>query len=182
MVSNYRKSILSNLSKTFECLMYPVLYDHVKKFLDNNQYGFMFNKSINTNLVSYITGLAFAVDRGFKIDAIYTDFLKAFDKVNHKLLLFKLHSLGITKSTLFWCSFYLKNRLSSIITNGSQSDPYFATSGVPQGSSLGQLLFNIFTNDILQVFTNSTPYLFAHDLNSYNYEKIRCELTPNWLR
>ncbi|KAA5570056.1 hypothetical protein F3G14_19200, partial [Acinetobacter baumannii] len=127
-------------------------------------HGFMTKRSTNTNLFQYVDDVAVIVDNSGKVDAIYTDFSKAFDKVKHSILLEKLHQFGIEVPLLRWCSSYLNQRPSQVVIDGHSSNPFIASSGVPQGSILGPLFFNIFINEITNLFKYSTCYLFADDL------------------
>lgn len=164
-VANYRPvSILSTISKVFESMIHSVLYRHIHKYLISDQYGFVKNRSTNTNLVLFASELMESVDQGFQVDAVYTDFSKAFDKVNHRILLRKLYTFGLSGNLLEWCDSYLKNRPSQVVIDGVQSTPFIALSGVPQGSVLGPLFFNIFINDIAKVIKHSKIYMFADDL------------------
>ncbi|CAK1604659.1 unnamed protein product [Parnassius mnemosyne] len=111
LICNYRPiSILSTLSKTFEALVYPHLYNHIKHIISHNQHGFVTKRSTNTNLIDHVSNLAEAVDNGLQIDSIYTDFAKAFDSFDHQTLLRKLKSFGITKPFFVWCESYLEAR------------------------------------------------------------------------
>lgn len=168
MVKNYRPiSILPVFAKVFEKLLCPVLSWHLKNVISTQQHGFVKCRSTATNLVSFINEVSHMLDQRSTVGVIYTDFSKAFDKVNHELLLRKLSSYGIAEPFLGWCGSYLLDRKSSVVVNGESSDTYNIDSGVPQGSHLGPLLFNIFINDIGQCFKHSNYFLFADDLKFF---------------
>ena len=124
----------------------------------------MSGRSTATNLTFFIDSISRLVDNRSSVDAIYTDFSKAFDRVNHDTLLSKLNSLGINEPLLSWFQSYLRGRTSKVVVSGYSSDPFPVNSGVPQGSHLAPLLFNIFINDIGQCLKNSTYILFVDDL------------------
>lgn len=102
-----------------------------------------------------------------QVDAVYTDFKKAFDKVDHELLLNKIAYNGIRGNLLRWFVSYIQNRSQKVVVNGFHSGNIAVTSGVPQGSILGPLLFIVFINDIKQCFQNSKFLLYADDLKAY---------------
>lgn len=164
-VGNYRPiSILSCFGKIFESLICPLLQDHFKKYLSVHQHGFVKSRSTNSNLVSFVEYLIENLDTQKQIDVIYTDFSKAFDRISHSILIDKLAMYGITGKLLEWFGSYLADRSFYVVVNGFRSEDYEISSGVPQGSHLGPILFVIFVNDISACFVHSTPFLFADDL------------------
>ena len=90
-----------------------------------------------------------AIDNGKQVDVIYTDFSRAFDRVPHDILLYKLAAYGVTGALLDWFKSYLESRSFLVVLNGYQSDSYTVTSGVPQGSPVAPILFNLFSNDLV---------------------------------
>lgn len=171
---NYRPiSLLSIFSKIFESLICPILTSHVKPQLSSSQHGFCSSKSTETNLISYVDDLCKSVDSGQQIDALYADFSSAFDKVDHQILLMKLQCHGIHGELLKWFESYLHQRTQQVVVNGYHSFEYYATSGVPQGSHTGPILFITFVNDIVQCFRHSHCSLFADDLKIYRQVNIQ---------
>ena len=105
--------------------------------------------------------------RGNYIGAVFVDLSKAFDMVNHKLLIAKLNSFGITGIENKWFKSYLNNRTQCVSINGTISNPKTIMSGVPQGSILGPLLFLLFINDMSDSIMNSTVDMYADDTLIY---------------
>lgn len=167
-VQNYRPiSIISALSKLFERLVHSALYPIVSKILIPEQHGFVKRKSTVTNLMIFVEHLFKNMDKRIQTDAVYTDFRKAFDRVDHAILLSKLAYNGIRGNLLRWFSSYINNRSQKVVINGYHSATITATSGVPQGSILGPLLFNLYINDIGKCFVNSYFLLYADDLKVF---------------
>lgn len=165
MASNYRPiSILSAFAKLFESLLCPIIQSHIKQSITHHQHGFVPNRSTCTNLVSFTEVIVETLDTQGQVDVIYTDFSKAFDRVSHDILVSKLAGFGFAGPFLSWLGSYLRERSFYVVMGGYKSTMHRILSGVPQGSHLGPTLFNIFVNDIVNCFSNSTPFLYADDL------------------
>ena len=131
-------------------------------------------RSTVLQLLNVIDEWSEAVDRGRNIDYIYFDFKKAFDTVAHERLYHKLKAYCITNPILGWINNFLTNRSQRVIINGTYSTWSKVTSGIPQGSVLGPLLFIIFINDIVnEIF--SKIYLFADDTKSFRDINQECD-------
>ena len=138
--------------------------DHFEKHgnLNDAQHGFRKRRSTETQLIVTIHDLAKGLDEKAQIDAVLLDFAKAFDKVPHKRLLCKLSHYGIRGHILKWISTFLENRTQRVICDGKESGESNVTSGVPQGTVLGPLLFLAYINDLPECVT-STARLYADD-------------------
>ena len=149
--------VASNLTKHLN--RHNVLYDL--------QHGFRGKRSCETQLIQLIDELARGLSiRGQQTGLILLDFSKAFDKVSHTKLLFKLHQHGITQNNLSWIKAFLLGRSQCVALEGEKSSEIPVTSGVPQGSVNGPILFLLYINDLPDKITSSVR-LFADDTAVY---------------
>ena len=139
--SNYR--LLSTFSKILERLMYNRILDFLNKhkILNKYQFGFRTNHSTYMALIILLENIMKALENGESAIGIFLDFQKAFDTVNHSILLDKLCIYGIRGPALSWITSYLSNRYQYVVYNGYESECKYISCGVPQGSILGPLLF-----------------------------------------
>ena len=168
--SNYRPiSLLSTFSKILERLMYNRLLDFLDKYKILNKYQFGFRRKHSTYmaLIILLENLTKALENGESAIGIFLDFQKAFDTVNHSILLDKLYIYGIRGPALSWITSYLSNRCQYVVYNGYESERKYINCGVPQGSILGPLLFLIYINDLPAVSKLFMPILFADDTNLF---------------
>ena len=168
--ANYRPiSLTAILSKLCEHVVHSAIINHLEaqEILSDAQHGFRKRRSCDTQLILTINDLAKGIDDKGQTDLILLDFAKAFDKVSHRLLLHKIQNYGVRGSTLKWIEDFLKDRIQQVIVDGKSSNTAKVTSGVPQGSVLGPLLFLVFINDLPKCAKHSTPRLFADDCALY---------------
>jgi len=167
-VSNYRPISKQNIMpKIFENIIADKLSYLFKNVLASEQHGFISGRSTTTNLLLYHDYISTSLEKRTQVDAIYTDFSKAFDTVNHSILMNKLSSYGVGGPLLSWLLSFITNRYQLIRFNNCFSRCIEVPSGVPQGSHLGPLLFNIFINDISKVLKHSKFLLYADDLKIF---------------
>ena len=166
--SSYRPiSLLSNLNEIVEKVMYNRLYDFLEKHdtIYKNQYGFRKNHSTIHALVNMTEDIRNALDNDHIVCGVFIDLRKAFDTVDHHILLKKLEYYGVRGIALNWFKSYLSNRRQCVSINGVLSEEAKIEYGVPQGSILGPLLFLIYINDLNKAIKNSTVRHFADDTN-----------------
>jgi Reverse transcriptase (RNA-dependent DNA polymerase) len=167
-IKNYRPvALLSSPAKLFEIIVQRHIYFHSKQLLVEQQHGFRPFRSTITNLLCFSNFVSNHLDAGVQVDVIYTDFEKAFDRVNHKILLSKLYDIGFSLKLIKLFASYLQARRQYVTYGHSSSDSYLTNSGVPQGSNLGPLLFNLFINDVLSACRHSKFLMYADDLKLF---------------
>ncbi|KAK3096455.1 hypothetical protein FSP39_000336 [Pinctada imbricata] len=168
-VTNYRPiSLISCLGKVFEKCVFKHLYNFIndKKLITPVQSGFTPNDSSVYQLTDLYNTFVKAIDDGKEIRAVFCDVSKAFDRVWHRGLLYKLRRMGVKGGLLGWFGSYLWGRTQRVVIDGSSSSYLEIKAGVPQGSILGPLLFVIYINDIVENI-GSHIRLFADDTSLY---------------
>ena len=171
-VSNYRPiSLLSIVSKVFERVVFNHLMSHLIEhgILSDIHFGFRPQRSAQDALLCATRDWHLSLDSGNSVSAVFFDLAKAFDSVPHEGVLACLKSSGITGPLLTWFKSYLTDRTQQVVIQGHTSEPLPVSSGVPQGSILGPLLFILYMNSIstLCLFNSSKLVLFADDILLY---------------
>ena len=194
--SNYRPiSITSILCRMLESIIKSAVMEHCKdsNIFTDSQYGFRERRGCILQLLTVFDAWSKYIDSDIPVDTVFLDFRKAFDSVPHKRLLLKLERLGVSGNVLKWISSFLSNRQQRVVINGQSSEWTDVSSGVPQGSVLGPLLFIMFVNDLPDE-VKSYCKLFADDAKLYkdlqnleDFETIQndlnklCQWTIKWL-
>ncbi|CAB3994226.1 Hypothetical predicted protein [Paramuricea clavata] len=167
-VENYRPiSLLSLISKALERCVFNKIKDHVFEQINNGQHGFVPRKSCVTQLIEVFEYIGRELDLGKQVDVIYLDMSKAFDRVSHMQLLKRLRDFGFGGNILNWFRSYLKDRRQQTTVLGATSSALPVTSGVPQGSILGPLLFLLYQNNLPNSINHSKIATFADDTKIY---------------
>ena len=169
-LNNYRPiSLLSIFDKIIEKLMHKRLYNFLNEhsILFSNQFGFRKNNSTSTALIQITEKIKESIDKSKYGCEIFIDLRKAFDTVNHSILLSKMEHYGVRDTALEWFKSYLSNRKQYVYSNGESSQLKDITCGVPQGSVLGPLLFLIYINELPNISKLLQFFLFADDTYIY---------------
>ncbi|MBM3206904.1 MAG: reverse transcriptase family protein, partial [Candidatus Staskawiczbacteria bacterium] len=170
LLTNYRPiSILPQISKILEKLFFKRLESFVAKnnLITDSQFGFRTGRSTSMAIIETIEAITHALDQKKYAAGVFLDIKKAFDTVDHKLLLDKLERMGVRGIVLDWIKSYLERRKQYVTYNKKNSDLLDVVCGVPQGSVLGPLLFILYINDISAVSQKLKLVLFADDTNIF---------------
>ena len=170
ILNNYRPvSLLPVVSKVLERIVYNRLYNFVvnNNVLNSNQYGFQTQRSTIDAITQLCGDIIKNMDKKEYTLAVFCDLSKAFDTVQHDILLHKLEHYGVRGITLEWFRNYPYHRKMFTSFRNSKSNDTDVVCGVPQGSILGPLLFLIYINDLTNCLTNSKSVLFADDTTMY---------------
>ena len=173
-MNNYRPiSLLSIFDKIMEKIMHERLYKFLElnNILYSKQFGFRKNNSTIDALIKITDKIRESVDKGKYGCGIFIDLRKAFDTVNHNILLLKMEHYGVRGPSLQWFRSYISERKQYVYINGECSELKQISCGVPQGSVLGPLLFLIYINDLPNISKKLDLYLFADDTNIYYEDK-----------
>ena len=166
LLSNYRPiSNLHFVSKIFERAMYRRLVDFIEKFeiLFVNQFGFRKHRSTDDALIKFTDCIYDSFEKSNYSLSVFLDFSKAFDTIDHSILIKKLERFGIRGNSLRWFESYLSNRYQYVSIGSSLSQCLPILTGVPQGSILGPLLFLLYINDMNKCAPNINFFHFADD-------------------
>ena len=189
--NNYRPvSLTCILCKLIEKIIREKIVEHLDKnnLISSKQHGFVTGRSCVTQLIDVLDNWTKTLDDGGTIDAIYMDFQKAFDSVPLKRLISKVKAHGIDGNIVRWIENFLSNRIQRVIINGAQSEDKTVTSGIPQGSVLGPILFVMYIND-LPASVQSEIRLFADDTKLFTRSDLEgatetlqkdLDLLQNW--
>ena len=168
LCNNYRPiSLLSVFSKIYEKCIYQRLYSFLCQYnlIYKKQFGFRAKHSTNHALISLLETVKMFLDNDELVCGIFIDLQKAFDTVDHEILLDKMHHYGVRGVANDWFCSFLTGRKQYVTIAGVKSDSCQIKCGVPQGSTLGPLLFLIYINDLRSVFSQCIVHHFADDTN-----------------
>ena len=166
VLTNYRPiSVLTFFAKVFEKIVYNKLLNFISdnNILYDHQYGFRKGRSTQQAIITLVDKITKSQDKGDIVITLLIDLKKAFDTIDHRILLRKLYSYGIRGSMLKWMESYLTDRSQYVVFDGKVSETRSIECGVPQGSILGPLLFIISVNDICNVSPMLFKILYADD-------------------
>ena len=178
---------LSSVSKIFKQLMHESVISIAECFLSPLLCGFRKDHNTRNALLKFLETCKATIDNGGITDTLLMDLSKAFDILNHELLLAKLQTYGFGRSTLKLFHSYLSNSRRKVRINGAYSTRRETNLGVPQGSVLGSLIFNIFIADIFYLMSGSNICNYADDTILYSCDRevknviTKLELSANYL-
>lgn len=180
-LNNYRPiSVTSVVSKIFERLVYNQFYEYLSanQLLASCQSGFRSLHSTLTALLEATNDWSINIDNGLLNGVLFIDLKKAFDTIDHEILLRKLVSYGVDQKSVSWFHSYLNSRAQKCQVNGTLSNASVLRCGVPQGSIIGPLLFLIYINDLPNCLSSASAKMFADDTNISSAAESLSELEP----
>ena len=172
--------MLSTFSKLFEKLLFKQINDHMQSKFAKHLTGFRKNRRTQNVLLVMIEKWKTILNKKLKVCALFMNLSKAFDTLDHSLLLAKLSAYGFDNNSLSFVRSYLKNRFQRCKIENDISNWRKITTGVPQGSILGPLLFNIFINDIFLFVESSNVCNYADDSTLFAFGKTFDKLPENF--
>ena len=180
--TNYQPiSILPILSKILGGSIYSQLYEYLNTndLLSSQQFGFRSHRSTVTALTNFTDEVLLNMEKGKLCGAAFIDLAKAFDTIDHRILLSKMLKLGISSNALNWFESYLNNRKQRVSVGHELSDELPVSYGVPQGSTLGPLPFNIDINKLPSILSHTKISLYADDAVIYCYHTHLSDIERN---
>ncbi len=165
-IKNYRPiTVCSSISKVLEKIIRDRVMEYLKriKLLNKSQFGFRSKHSTNHAIINLTEMALDSLENGLKVGGVFLDIAKAFDTVNHRLLLRKLEYYGFRGTTLMWFESYLTNREQYVSIRKSNSEKYTLDWGIPQGGTLAPILFILFMNDIVNSTSTLDFSMYADD-------------------
>lgn len=177
--NNYRPiSITSIACRTMESIIKDSMMKYLttNNILSNKQFGFLSGRSTVLQLLTVLDKWTEVLNKGNAVDVIFCDFQKAFDTVPHKRLIEVLLHYGINDPLLSWITDFLNGRKMEVNVSGHKSGLFDVTSGVPQGSVLGPILFILYINILIEKSETSNIYLYADDLKLFREVSSVCDM------